>query len=181
MSMIHVIGAIFCVVCLVACTERAQQNTIAEAVPKIGVSKVDTVKLHAVGASHNSKSVSYTTVEWTDLMPKEDLEALLNPPEYLLDIEDGSEDDAINSQVKSSTLSDMDDRYQQALISTTIKPEFNNRTIRIPAFIVPLAFNDAQMITTFFLVPFFGACLHMPPPPPNQIIFAEYEPGIKGY
>ena len=33
-------------------------------------------------------------------------------------------------------------------------------------------------MTQFFLVPYFGACLHMPPPPPNQIIFAQLEQGF---
>ena len=36
-------------------------------------------------------AVEYTEVEWTDLMPKDDLDALLAPPEYLNDIADGSQ------------------------------------------------------------------------------------------
>lgn len=137
---------------------------------------------------------SYTLIEWTDLLPDDDLEAIENPPEYLADIQDGSEDDQLASQLKAQALSEeastnnnqatnernlAEDRYQQALTSTNIRPEFNGRDIRIPGFIVPLEFDDHQTITTFFFVPFFGACIHMPPPPPNQIIYAEYEPGIR--
>ena len=70
-------------------------------------------------------------------------------------------------------------RYQQALISTNIRSEFNERRVRVSGFIVPLEFDDYQTITTFFIVPFFGACIHMPPPSPNQIIYAEYERGIQ--
>ena len=121
---------------------------------------------------------TYESIEWTDLIPQDDLDALMNPPEYLNQIQDGSLEDRLSSQLKAKA-QDTQDRYQQALISVAIRPEFDNRYVRIPGFIVPLEFNDDQVITTFFLVPFFGACIHQPPPPPNQIIFADYEPGIK--
>ncbi len=54
----------------------------------------------------------------------------------------------------------------------------DGQAIRIPDFIVPLEFNDKQTITQFYLVPFFGACIHLPPPPPNQIIFVNYPEGL---
>ncbi|MCP3908901.1 MAG: DUF3299 domain-containing protein [Oceanicoccus sp.] len=112
-------------------------------------------------------------------MPQADLDALLNPPEYLANIEDGSAEDQISSQISSSIAAAKDDRYQQALVSTNIRPEMNGRGIRIPGFIVPLEFSDDQVITEFFIVPFFGACIHVPPPPPNQIIHVKYPKGFK--
>jgi len=54
----------------------------------------------------------------------------------------------------------------------------DGQAIQIPDFIVPLEFNDKQTITQFYLVPFFGACIHLPPPPPNQIIFVNYPEGL---
>lgn len=140
--------------------------------------------------SSTKTEIEYTYIEWTDLLPDEDLKALENPPEYLADIEDGSEDDQLLGQLKTDSISSsaidanaasntVEDNYQQALTSKNIRPEFNGRNIQIPGFIVPIIFDDDQTVTTFFLVPFFGACLHMPPPPPNQIIYAEYEPGIQ--
>ncbi|MGP9496772.1 DUF3299 domain-containing protein, partial [Pseudoalteromonas sp. AOP7-A1-14] len=42
-----------------------------------------------------AQNSSYEEVEWTQLMPKDDLDALLNPPDYLYDIEDGSEEDTL--------------------------------------------------------------------------------------
>lgn len=127
-----------------------------------------------------SESVSYRTIEWIDLMPQDDLDALLNPPEYLDEIEDGSEEDRLSSQFQFQTpqAGAGDDRYQQALKSTRIMPEFDNQKIRIPGYIVPLEFSKDQKVTHFFLVPYFGACIHVPPPPPNQIIYAVYERGI---
>ena len=121
----------------------------------------------------------FKTVEWTDLMPKEDLDALLNPPSYVTDVEDGSFEDQISNQIQNSIAAANGDRYQQALASTRIISEMAGKMIRIPGFIVPLEFDDEQTITQFFLVPFFGACIHVPPPPPNQIIFVNYPQGLK--
>jgi hypothetical protein len=44
------------------------------------------------------------------------------------------------------------------------------RRVRLPGFIVPLEdFQDRAK--EFLLVPYFGACVHLPPPPPNQMIY----------
>ena len=125
------------------------------------------------------EKLSYQEIEWTDLMPSSDLEALLNPPSYVTDIEDGAIDDVIASQLQSQEVTNPDDPYQQALVSTKIVTEMNNQAIRIPGFIVPLEYNNESKITEFFLVPFFGACIHVPPPPPNQIIFVRSEEGVE--
>ena len=122
---------------------------------------------------------AFKTIEWTDLMPKEDLDAFLNPPSYIEEIEDGSEEDQISNQIQSSIAAARDDSYQQALVSTRVIEEMDGKAVRIPGFIVPLEFDDDQTITRFFLVPFFGACIHVPPPPPNQIIFVDYPKGLK--
>lgn len=121
----------------------------------------------------------YATIEWTDLIPKDDLDALLSPPEYLDDIEDGSEADQIDSQTQSLAAAGSDDRYQQALSSKRIIAEYNNQRIRMPGFIVPLEFDDNMAITEFFLVPYFGACIHLPPPPPNQVVHVTYKKGLQ--
>jgi len=48
----------------------------------------------------------------------------------------------------------------------------NNKKIAIPGFMVPLE-DDADKVTEFILVPFAGACIHVPPPPPNQMIYVK--------
>ncbi|MEM7462824.1 MAG: DUF3299 domain-containing protein [Pseudomonadota bacterium] len=52
--------------------------------------------------------------------------------------------------------------------------EYNGQTIRIPGFIVPLEFTGSK-VTEFLLVPYIGACIHVPPPPANQLIFVTSE------
>ena len=40
--------------------------------------------------------------------------------------------------------------------------------------------GDAKTITAFLLVPYFGACIHVPPPPTNQVIYVSYPKGAGG-
>jgi hypothetical protein len=126
----------------------------------------------------NINEEQYRTIEWTDLMPQDDLDAIINSPDYLDDIIDGSPEDQIGSEVQK-TEDAKDSRYQQALKSTRVVAKFNNQSVRIPGFVVPLEFDNEQTITQFFLVPYFGACIHMPPPPPNQLIYVSYPEGLK--
>ena len=171
---------------------EAPVNTAALGAEEVGTEKVITenqdqediiidgeVQQRKSAAASQSDS-KYKVVEWTDLIPAEELEALLNPPEYLNDVEDGSMEDRIASQIKSQLDVDENDPYQKALVSTNVKPEMDGQLIKIPGFIVPLEFGENEFeIKQFFLVPFFGACIHVPPPPPNQIIFVDYPKGLK--
>ncbi len=123
-------------------------------------------------------AVEYAEVEWTDLMPKDDLDALLAPPEYLNDIADGSQQDSVAALNQKESVDAQTKRYRDALSSTRVMQEFNGKQIRIPGYMVPLEQNEEREVTAFFIVPYFGACLHMPPPPPNQILYVQYEEGI---
>ena len=127
----------------------------------------------------DTDNLVFETIEWPDLMPPEILAILLNPPEYIAEIEDGSAEDQISSQIKSSVDQSEEDAYQQALVSTDVNEDLDGAMIRIPGFVVPLEFDEEQTISQFFLVPYFGACLHMPPPPPNQIILVNAPKGIQ--
>ena len=50
--------------------------------------------------------------------------------------------------------------------------------VRLPGFIVPLDIGKDGLVSEFFLVPYFGACIHVPPPPPNQIVYVKMDKGI---
>lgn len=54
--------------------------------------------------------------------------------------------------------------------SSGVRTDWNGQIIRMPGFIVPLEFDGAG-VTAFLLVPFVGACIHVPPPPANQLVF----------
>lgn len=64
-----------------------------------------------------------------------------------------------------------------------VVPELHGRKVRLPGFVVPLDM-DARSIGEFLLVPYYGACIHVPPPPRNQTVYVvtakgqEYRGGI---
>jgi hypothetical protein len=55
--------------------------------------------------------------------------------------------------------------------------ELDGKVVKIGGYVVPLDF-EATTVTEFLLVPFVGACIHVPPPPPNQIIYVKTEGGF---
>ena len=52
--------------------------------------------------------------------------------------------------------------------------DFDGKTIKLPGFVVPLEM-DTRTIQEFLLVPYFGACIHVPPPPSNQTAYVVTE------
>ncbi|MDJ0919711.1 MAG: DUF3299 domain-containing protein [Henriciella sp.] len=58
-------------------------------------------------------------------------------------------------------------------------PELNETKVRLPGYTVPFEFGANARITEFLLVPYYGACLHAPPPPPNQTVFIISDEPIK--
>jgi len=56
--------------------------------------------------------------------------------------------------------------------------ELDGKRVRIGGYVVPLDF-EATTIKEFLLVPFVGACIHVPPPPANQIVYVKAEEGIE--
>lgn len=54
--------------------------------------------------------------------------------------------------------------------SSGVTNEFNGKIVRLPGYVVPLDTSGAG-VTAFILVPYVGACIHVPPPPANQLVF----------
>lgn len=60
--------------------------------------------------------------------------------------------------------------------SNTELKSLDGKKVKIPGFMVPLE-DDMRSVTTFLLVPSPQACIHVPPPPPNQMVLIEMEDG----
>jgi len=54
--------------------------------------------------------------------------------------------------------------------STKLNPALADAYIKMPGFIIPIDISG-DGVTSFILVPYVGACIHVPPPPPNQLVF----------
>lgn len=103
-----------------------------------------------------TRADEFTLLEWDDLIP---LEERFNPPPFPeVDHED---EFAIPPQPVGQVVDSL-----------------NGKKVRLPGFVVPLE-GDSEEITTFFLVPYFGACIHVPPPPTNQIVYVDYPKGAR--
>ncbi|MDR9826856.1 DUF3299 domain-containing protein [Vibrio sp. FNV 38] len=112
-----------------------------------------------VAPSFASESTSEAlTLDWIDLVPQSEREQFSNSGMPL------------PTHDESSSLA-----AQQSKIGG-VRTELNGSQVRIPGFVIPLE-GDANKVTEFLLVPYFGACIHVPPPPPNQIVYVKYPKG----
>ena len=68
---------------------------------------------------------------------------------------------------------------KQDLPNAPVVPALNDQHVRLPGYIVPLEVNEDGRTTDFLLVPYFGACIHVPPPPSNQIVHVTSKVGVK--
>jgi hypothetical protein len=67
--------------------------------------------------------------------------------------------------------------YRTGRITADVKA-LDGAMVRIAGYIVPLE-DGMEQATEFLLVPTNGACIHMPPPPPNQIVHVKMGAGKK--
>ncbi len=123
-----------------------------------------------VGAAAGKMVDGFLEIEWDDLIPADWM------PEKLF--EDLFADESLDA------LDDADPRaaelmakVREAWDNAPVVNAFNGKRVRIPGFVVPLD-GDAKVIREFLLVPYFGACIHVPPPPANQLILVEPEQPI---
>ncbi len=63
------------------------------------------------------------------------------------------------------------DKIKAAWDNAPTEPALNGKRLRIAGFAIPLE-RKGDQVTEFLLLPYFGACIHSPPPPANQIIHA---------
>ena len=62
--------------------------------------------------------------------------------------------------------------------ASATNPELDGKPIRMPGYALPLE-HDGKNVTEFLLVPWVGACIHTPPPPPNQIVYVTLKEGFE--
>ena len=67
--------------------------------------------------------------------------------------------------------------WVQPDLDAPVVKALDGKEVSLPGFVVPLE-GDSEVITEFLLVPYFGACIHVPPPPPNQIVHVKIKGGV---
>jgi len=71
------------------------------------------------------------------------------------------------------------DKMRKFLDEAPVLQSFNGTQVRLPGYLVPIKAGKAG-VSEFLLVPYFGACVHSPPPPANQIIHVLPRTPAKG-
>ena len=123
------------------------------------------VPLIAIG----SPSHDYEEIEWTDLeMPGHGLEDVVKKYETQIDALDDNDPEAVALMGK----------IEAEFNELPVNPAMNGKKVKLAGFIAPLDVdNSSGMLKTFLLVPYFGACIHVPPPPPIMVVMVEPQEG----
>jgi hypothetical protein len=116
-----------------------------------------------------AQTPGYQKITWDDLLNLEWYQQMKKDmASYgrMAFLKDGSEE-------AEKLMASMRSKLDEAPIST----KYINQKIRMPGFVVPLdAVRNGQR--EFLLVPYFGACIHTPPPPANQIVLVTPHPKL---
>jgi hypothetical protein len=110
----------------------------------------------------------FTPLDWDALIPPDwQPESLLE--EFDLDAIDEIDDDDPRAEV-------MMERLLELWAEAPVVEELDGQRVRLAGFVVPLDLEGGTM-AEFLLVPYYGACIHVPPPPANQTIHVVAPPG----
>ena len=96
------------------------------------------------------RAEEFIDLEWTDLLPAGQA--------------------AHSPQANNIIQHNQDSLLAQQPKSKGVRTDWNGQVVRLPGFIVPIEYSG-DSVTAFILVPFLGACVHVPPPPANQLVF----------
>ncbi|CAH1747085.1 conserved exported protein of unknown function [Thauera humireducens] len=100
----------------------------------------------------------FREISWDDLIPAD-----WDPQKFFADL------DLDDLQDNDPRVADVMARMRAEWDRAPVVDRFSGQQVRIPGFVVPLE-SDGKTIREFLLVPYFGACVHVPPPPANQLI-----------
>ena len=110
----------------------------------------------------------YRELEWSDLKPIDEAAQDERSMEGSLEIVD---DWYTDDYAPGGGIGRTYDGTPLQAYSSGFVAELDQTSARVPGFVVPVEFEGESLVTEFFLVPYFGACFHKPPPPPNQTIY----------
>ena len=108
-----------------------------------------------------AEAVQAEQIDWDRLIPVD------WQPETLLEGFDLDALDGIDDEDPRAV--ELMDKLTQLWADAPVVQELDGLKVRLPGFVVPLEM-DAKTMSEFLLVPYYGACIHVPPPPANQTI-----------
>jgi uncharacterized protein len=115
-----------------------------------------------VNLTREQQELAYYVVAMLDMLP----ERGPGTEEFYREI-----DEAMPS-LKRAGINIEEVRIKLKALQSAIVEELDGQSVRIPGYLLPLEMSGTK-ITEFLLVPYVGACIHVPPPPPNQIVYVK--------
>ena len=118
------------------------------------------------------------TITWDDLSPPKELgtKLVFDKKSAVKGIPGESEFDGGKEEL-SIFLDDMNFLKSMQRKGGFINSKLNKKKIKLAGYVTPLSF-DGDKVTEFLFVPYKGACIHVPPPPANQIIYVKSAEGL---
>ncbi|MNH14151.1 hypothetical protein D3C79_737390 [compost metagenome] len=83
------------------------------------------------------------------------------------------------SQLSDALAAEAAPAARQTAPNAPVVKALDGQQVKLPGYIVPLEVSEEGRTTEFLLVPYYGACIHVPPPPSNQIVHIFSEIGVK--
>ena len=109
---------------------------------------------------------------WEDLVP----EGFTPPEDPFMTITAEELDKLFDGSPESEReLAEIEERMSYAPVAERL----DGQLVTLPGYVVPLDFDGQTRLEEFLLVPYFGACIHTPPPPANQIVMASLERAVE--
>ncbi|MBK5004957.1 DUF3299 domain-containing protein [Pseudomonas sp. S60] len=83
------------------------------------------------------------------------------------------------SQLSNALSAESAPAARQQAPDAPVVQSLDGQQVKLPGYIVPLEVSEEGRTTEFLLVPYYGACIHVPPPPSNQIVHIFSEMGVR--
>lgn len=125
-----------------------------------------------ISGSVYSETRDQLNLVWEDLIPEGT--QIKNPLDTLTD----EEYNALTDDEYQALWEDYQEQYWESYANAPVVPELDKKEVTLSGYAVVLDY-DAETVYEFLLVPYFGACIHVPPPPSNQIVHVTHESGTK--
>ena len=116
-------------------------------------------------------------IKWAELVPRAAAAAPAKPKPFFSGATPVDANAPAPPPIAEGKFMQMKRRQPGEGMPPAVVTELDGKLIRIGGYVVPLDF-DATNVKEFLLVPFVGACIHVPPPPANQIIYVKTEKGF---
>jgi uncharacterized protein len=116
-------------------------------------------------ARAGDSSPAYADITWSDLLPEGEAQRIAEL-QQMQALEFGFDHFGTDQMPQLQTFN--------------VVEELDGEVVRIGGYILPFDYSGSnRTVSRFLLVPYVGACIHVPPPPPNQLIYVEADDPIE--